>query len=115
MAQRDIVVLGTSAGGIDAVTWLLGQFSFPAAVLAVIHTTPESRHMAEVVGGATTLEICVGKHGQPLKPGHVYLAPPDQHMMVRDGGVAVPSLLRRRATWCARRRRERRSYTSGYA
>jgi two-component system, chemotaxis family, protein-glutamate methylesterase/glutaminase len=92
MTKRDIVVVGTSAGGIEALTRLAGQLpaDFPAAVLAVVHIAPGGPScIAEVIGRATALRARLGKQGQTIAPGHIYFAPPDRHMTVGDGHIRL--------------------------
>lgn len=92
MATRSIVVIGTSAGGVEALTKLADQLpaGFPAAVLAVIHLAPfEPSHLDEIVGRSSRLKTCLGRQGQRIKTGSIYLAPPDQHMVVEDHQIRL--------------------------
>lgn len=92
MANRDIVVVGTSAGGVDSLTALAHQLpaDFPAAVLAVIHIPPYTpSYLDETIGRSCSLKVCTGRDGQRITAGHFYLAPPDQHMLVEDRRVLL--------------------------
>ena len=89
MTARDTIVIGTSCGGVAALTELLGGLpgELNASVLIVIHTSPESpRLLANILGRCTTLKVAYGQHGHPVEPGHVYIAPPDHHMTVLGPG-----------------------------
>jgi two-component system chemotaxis response regulator CheB len=92
MAQRDVVVIGASAGGIEAVRALGAQLpaDLPAAVLVVIHTSPTAPGLlAEVLGRATRLRTGLASDGERLHHGRLYVAPPDHHMVMHDGEVRV--------------------------
>src|SRR5258706_5313299 len=87
--HRDMVVIGASRGGLHALSQLLGSLprDFPAAILVVLHTGPASpRLLAEILGGRTALPVSYARDGDEIRPGHVYLAPPDRHLVVRSCG-----------------------------
>ncbi|HEY0056705.1 MAG TPA: chemotaxis protein CheB [Pedobacter sp.] len=81
-----IVVIGTSAGGQNALVKLISQLQkdFPAPILVVQHISADATGDAllDALNTQTTLrcEHAVNKAG--LKPGHVYIAPSDHHLMV---------------------------------
>jgi two-component system chemotaxis response regulator CheB len=90
--QRRIVVIGASAGGIDAIRSLLSPFSpdFPTPICVVIHTSAESPGvMAEIFDRYTRLAVALASDGCRLEPGHVYVAPPDRHLLVEPGRMRV--------------------------
>ena len=90
-----VIVIGTSAGGMPALTELLSQLadSLPAAVLVVQHLSPESsgEHLVARLSRHTTLLCQLARHGETARAGHLYLAPPDRHLLAKDG--SVPHLL----------------------
>lgn len=93
MAGHDLIVLGASAGGVEAVSALLAGLpsDLAAAVCVVIHQRPdvESR-LPRVLARATTLSVVLARQGARITPGTVFVAPPDLHLFVeRDeqGGV----------------------------
>jgi two-component system chemotaxis response regulator CheB len=86
----DVVALASSAGGITALTRVLGLFpqGFPVPVLVVQHLDP--RHdtvLAEVLSRRTPLDVTLATAGETTRPGVVYIAPPDHHLLVGAGGV----------------------------
>lgn len=92
MAQRDMVVIGASAGGIQALTTLVGGLpaDFPAAVLVVVHIPPYAvSRLPEILGRAGPLPVAPAQHGEPIAPGRIYVAPPDRHLLVRQGWVEL--------------------------
>jgi two-component system chemotaxis response regulator CheB len=86
------VVIGTSAGGLDVLTKLLSQLesNFPAPVLVVQHISAEATGdvLLETLNRLGTLKCEHAKTGTKLKPGHLYLAPPDHHLML-DGDTKI--------------------------
>ena len=89
----DIVAIASSAGGVFALTEVLDGLpaGFPAAIVCVQHLDPRHRSlMAQVVGRHSRLGVEQGEDGAEVEPGHVYLAPPDRHMLVnRDGTLSL--------------------------
>jgi two-component system, chemotaxis family, protein-glutamate methylesterase/glutaminase len=92
MQTKRLVVIGTSAGGIDALRTLLAALpaDFSAAIAVVVHTAPESPGvLPEILGRATALRMATTKSGEPLGPGRVYVAPPDHHLLIEPGRVRL--------------------------
>ena len=90
---HNVIVIGASAGGISPVRTLLSKFpkSVPAAIFVVVHTSPDGPGMlATVFGRATDLTIVSVEDKMVIRDGHVYVAPPDYHLIV-DGRHAVLS------------------------
>ena len=86
----DIVAIASSAGGVFALTQILERLpaDFPATVVCVQHLDRRHRSlMPQVVGRRSRLPVVEGEHGLEVLPGHVYLAPPDRHMLVNGDGT----------------------------
>jgi two-component system chemotaxis response regulator CheB len=85
---HEIVAIGASWGGLDALRSLLGKLpgELDAAVLIAQHRAPESHPTAfrDLLGAVTRLTVCDAEDKQPLRRGVVFLAPPDYHLLV-DG------------------------------
>lgn len=84
MANHDVVAIGTSAGGVDALLYLAKQFprDFPAAVLITIHLPSDFRSgLDQILARAGRLPVSFASEGEPLKPGRIYLAPPERHLL----------------------------------
>jgi chemotaxis response regulator CheB len=84
----NVIVIGASAGGVSAVCALLNKFPqhVPAAIFVVVHTSPEGPGMlASVLDRATELTVVTAEDGVLARHGHVYVAPPDYHLII-DGG-----------------------------
>lgn len=87
MARRDLVVVGASAGGVEALIQLLRGLpaDLPAAVLVVLHL-PTGAHSAlpEILDRVCPLPVGPAVDGAPLEPGTVRVAVPDRHLLVAD-------------------------------
>src|SRR3954469_3808738 len=82
-----LVVVGASAGGIDALTELLGPLdtSFPAPIVVAQHTQPSrASHLLEIFAGRTKLDVVSVTRKEQLRPGTVYLVPSDHHVEITD-------------------------------
>ncbi len=89
MAQlkRDIIVAGASMGGVEAFRSLAGQFtsSFSGAIFLVLHTTPEAPGtLPDILAREGFLPAKNARNGDLFQPGHIYVAPPDHHLLLRD-------------------------------
>ena len=88
--RRDLVVLGASAGGLEALRVIVASLpaDFPAAICVVVHTAPDS---PGVIGGilrrAGNLEAVMVRSRQRLDPGTIYVACPDHHIVVEPSKV----------------------------
>ncbi|MFI6621412.1 chemotaxis protein CheB [Streptomyces sp. NPDC050528] len=85
-----IVAVASSAGGIQALSTLLGALGpdLPVPVLLVQHLDPRHRTvLAEVLARRTTLRVKLAEAEEHVQPGTVYIAPPDRHLLVGSGGV----------------------------
>jgi two-component system chemotaxis response regulator CheB len=90
--RRDVVVVGASAGGMEALECLLGGLpsTFPAAVLVVLHIPPHSpSQLHSALASATVLPVKVAEDGERILPGHVYVAPTDRHLLVEPECLRV--------------------------
>jgi two-component system chemotaxis response regulator CheB len=90
-AGRDIVVIGASAGGIQVLLRILQSLpeTFDAAVLVAVHIGSRRSLLPQILNRAGPLAVDFGKHGEPIQSGRVYVAPPDQHMLVADGHIEL--------------------------
>ena len=92
MANHDIIVIGASAGGVEALKELVAGFptDLPAAVLIVLHVSPHGTSVLPVIlSRAGNLPAIHAVDGQPLEAGRIYIAPPDHHLLVKQGYVAL--------------------------
>lgn len=88
----DVVALGASAGGLNALSQVLGALSkdFPSSIVVVQHLSPGHKSwIASLLGRATALRVKQAEHGEILLPGTVYTAPPDEHLLVGPGKIQL--------------------------
>jgi two-component system chemotaxis response regulator CheB len=93
-ARYSMVAVASSAGGITALGVLLGALpvGFPVPVLVVQHLDP--RHetvIAHVLGRSAQLPVKLAEAGELARPGTVYIAPPNQHLLVGAAGLLALS------------------------
>jgi two-component system chemotaxis response regulator CheB len=89
MAARDIIVVGTSTGGVDALAQLARGLpaGFPASVFIVCHFPSGGRSvLPEILSRAGPLLATHARDGEMFQPGHLYVAPPDRHLVLEPGG-----------------------------
>jgi two-component system, chemotaxis family, protein-glutamate methylesterase/glutaminase len=90
--MQRLVAIGASAGGLHALFQILRQLprDFPGSLAIVQHRRADaSSLLRELLAHKTCLPVLEPCHGDPLLPGHVYLAPPDYHLLVEPGHVAL--------------------------
>jgi two-component system chemotaxis response regulator CheB len=92
LGERDIVVIGASAGGVQAVSELVARLppDLPAAVCVVVHTAagfPST--LPELLTRRGPLRATHALHGEELARGRIYVAPPDNQLLVRPGYLHV--------------------------
>ena len=89
-AAFDVVALASSAGGIAALSQVLGSLpaEFPAAIVVVQHLDPRHRSlMADILRRRTALEVVQAAEGDHVRPGTAFIAPPDRHLLVNPDGT----------------------------
>ena len=87
----EIVAIAASAGGLNALTAVLGRLpaDFDAIIVVVQHLDPRHRSlMPEIIGRRAVLPVYQAADKMELNPGSIYLAPPDKHLLVNRGGTA---------------------------
>lgn len=90
--RRDIVVIGASAGGWPALQQLCGALpaNLAAAVFIVFHVHSSSPGvLAQTLDQVGPLPASAGTNGGKIEPGHIYVAPPDRHMLLTPRGIAL--------------------------
>src|ERR1041384_3308532 len=85
-ASNRIIVIGASAGGIEAVCPVLAGLpaDFPIPILIVIHIGQRPSQLPTIFSRCGQLSAVHPQSGEHLEPGHVYVAPPNHHMVVED-------------------------------
>lgn len=81
---RDIVVIGASAGGSAPLFQIASTLpqDFPAAVLITRHVGAQESVLPELLNLKSAMQAAHALHGEAIRPGRIYVAPPDRHMIV---------------------------------
>jgi two-component system, chemotaxis family, protein-glutamate methylesterase/glutaminase len=83
--KRDIVVVGASAGGVEALSALASTLppNMPAALFVVLHTSPWRRSdLPEILTRSGPLPAVHARDNGSLHAGRIYVAPPDYHLLI---------------------------------
>jgi two-component system, chemotaxis family, protein-glutamate methylesterase/glutaminase len=90
-AGHDILVIGASAGGVDALCRLVAELprDLPATVFIVMHTGALYSNLPEILSARGPLHAAHAMHGEQILPGRIYVAPPDVHLSVQRGYLNV--------------------------
>lgn len=86
----NIVALAASVGGLRTLIEILSNLpaDFPAPIVVVQHLDPrQPSKMAKILSCRTSLTVKQAEEADPLRPGWVYIAPPDKHLLVNSGGT----------------------------
>lgn len=92
MMTRDIVVVGASAGGVSTLKQLVGLLpaDFQGAMFIVQHMSPDVKSwLPDILDKASPLPASSATDGERIKAGHIYIAPPDCHLLVEPDVVRV--------------------------
>jgi two-component system chemotaxis response regulator CheB len=90
--ERGVVVAGASAGGVEALIALVQSLprDFPHPVLVVLHVAPTGTSvLPAILARACRLPVTAPADGEKLRRGHVYVAPPDCHLVVEDSHIRL--------------------------
>ena len=92
MKARDIIVIGTSAGGLSALKRLLCQLppDLPATIFVVQHLSPTHySNLPGILERAGNLKVSHPLDGEQFVKSHVYVAPPDHHLIIEQGHIRL--------------------------
>jgi two-component system chemotaxis response regulator CheB len=92
MGKRNIIVLGASAGGFEAIQKLISGLpaDFDAAILIVWHMSPEVKGiLPQMINHLKSIPASHAMDNEPLTPGRIYVAPPDHHLLVEMDRVRI--------------------------
>src|SRR3954447_16509452 len=90
MSNRDIIVIGGSAGATAPLKQILGRLppDLPAAVFIVLHIPAQGIGiLSTVASSAGPLPVRQAENGMKIEPGQVYLAAPDHHLLLSEDRV----------------------------
>lgn len=92
MGKRNIVVIGASAGGFEALKQIIQNFpsDLQASVFIVWHMATDARGiLPDVFNKLNTIHAANAYDNETIKPNRIYVAPPDHHLIIEEGHVRV--------------------------
>ena len=92
MANRDILAVGTSAGGVEALIHVAKGLprNLPASVLLTIHLPGHARSaLDDVLTRAGPLPASFAEDGEVVRKSRIYIAPPDRHLLLDGDHITV--------------------------
>src|SRR5215212_322694 len=92
LPRRDIVVIGASSGGVEALMRLAAGLpaDLPAALFVVVHFPPMAPSiLPRLLDRSGPLEAVKCEDGMLVRPGRIYVACPDRHLLVEEGRVRL--------------------------
>jgi len=84
----DAIAIGTSAGGVEALSRLLPALpqGSPVAVFVVLHLPRERPSLlVDIFAPKCGMVVCEASDKEPVEAGTIYFAPPDYHLLVDEG------------------------------
>jgi two-component system chemotaxis response regulator CheB len=91
-AKRDLIVIGASAGGVEALKTVVAGLpaDLPAAILVVLHV-PSHAHseLPRILSRISRLPVAHAVEDRALAPGTITIAPPDHHLTVRGERIRL--------------------------
>lgn len=87
MGNIELFAVGGSTGALDALQKMAAKLpaDFPAAICVVLHVAADSPGLVpSILSKAGPLPASHPEDGEPIEPGHIYVAPPDYHLVVGE-------------------------------
>lgn len=91
MPTHDIIVIGASAGGVEALSKLVAELprSLRASVFVVLHLSRGRSVLPEILSRAGVLPAIHPNDGDPIEPGRIYVSRPDHHLTLEPGRIRI--------------------------
>ncbi|RUR04334.1 chemotaxis protein CheB [Legionella sp. km772] len=92
MLDYYLIVIGSSAGGLNPLKEILSSLpkDFPAAILIVKHIAPSAPNLlGPILSRISNLPVIEPSDNQSIEQGHIYIAPPNFHMIVKEGKIKL--------------------------
>jgi two-component system chemotaxis response regulator CheB len=91
MQQRDIITIGASGGGVEALSRLCAGLppDLPAAVFVVLHIGSRSSTLPRILSSSGPLRARHPEDGEPILPSRIYVAPPDRHLLLEQDCIRL--------------------------
>ncbi|BCA55979.1 chemotaxis protein CheB [Nitrospira sp. KM1] len=96
-AAFDVVLIAASVGGIEAVREVISGLSprFPAAIVIVTHMTNPASYFVNILSRVTSLPVKWAEEYDPIRPGHILVAQPGKHLIIRKNRTCHVSSLQK--------------------
>ena len=90
-SHRDVIAIGASAGAFRVLMDLAARLpaDLPAAVLIVLHIGSHPSDLPELLTARGRIPAVHPYSGQALRPGMIYVAPPDHHILLHDDAIQL--------------------------
>ena len=85
ITNRDIIVIGTSAGGVEALQKIVSDLpkTLSASVFVVMHIPGWRRtELPEILSRRSNLPVLTPRNNETIEPGRIYIAPADYHLLI---------------------------------
>lgn len=92
MKGKRVIVIGASAGGLEALSQLFQGLKpdLDAAIFVVIHLLPDAKSLlSPILRRQSRILVEDAKNGRIIEAGHAYIGPPDQHLTISDGTMQL--------------------------
>jgi two-component system chemotaxis response regulator CheB len=92
MEKRDIIVIGSSAGGVFALQEIVASLplDFDASIFIVQHVSPDSQSLLpKILSHKGRLKAVHPSDGEVIEKGMIYIAPPDRHMIIEGNRILI--------------------------
>ncbi|GLS28437.1 two-component system, chemotaxis family, response regulator CheB [Mesorhizobium albiziae] len=91
MARSTVIAIGASAGGVAALCRIAAAVpdTLKTPILVVLHIGTHRSELPKLLNAAGPLPAKHAEDGEMIKPGHIYVAPPDRHMTVTRGSLRL--------------------------
>jgi two-component system chemotaxis response regulator CheB len=90
LPNRDIIVVGASIGGLDALCTLLREVprNLPASIFVVMHVG-EASALGSILDRCGAMPVVEAREGEKIERGRAYVAPSDRHLLLNNGQISL--------------------------
>ena len=89
--HRDVIVIGGSAGSLDTIREIAQAIpaDYSGTVFVVAHVGQSRSILPDLLRRVGSFTASHPREKEPIRKGHIYIAPPDRHMLIEDGQVCL--------------------------
>ncbi len=89
--MHKIIVIGASAGGLEPLRRMIAALpkACPASVFIVMHIGNHQSDLPTILSWSSELSVSFAQHNSTIQRSHIYVAPPDQHMVLEGGRIRL--------------------------